>query len=340
MEFVNPVAPSMAKIFCYIVCFAVAVVGLAGGPVRSPRAPHVLIVMEGRNIRLQPQVNGLRDGLEELKYVEGNNLTWKLMDGGTQEELRANLLSALERKRVDVIVTLGTIETAVARETAPHIPIVFLPEPDPVKSGFVHSLANPGANLTGLTFFIDAEGVGKQLEVFNQLVPSLRKVVVLFDSRLSRAGGGESWNRLAAVARSLRIQLSEVPVTSTADVSRKVQALRTFDSSVGVFVICSGLFKDLEGLASIAAERMLPLFGCNAFQVAEQNVLASYAPDLYSLGYRGAWFVDRILKGGKPQDIPVETPRKFELVINNKAARQIGLRISSEMLILADRVFR
>jgi putative ABC transport system substrate-binding protein len=330
----------MIKIFCYIVFFTVAVMGLAGGPVRNPHTPHVVIVMEGRNIRLQPQVNGLRDGLEELKYVEGYNLTWKVMDGATREQLRANLMTVLQRERVDVIVALGTIETAVARESAPHIPIVFLPEPDPVKSGFVHSLANPGTNLTGLTFFIDGEGPGKQLEVFHQLVPSLRKVGVIFDSRLSAAGSGESWNRLAAVARSLRIQLNELPVTSTAEASRKVQALPTLESSVGAFVLCSGLFKELEGLASIAAKRKLPLFGCNAFQVAEQNVLASYAPDLYSLGYRGAWFVDRILKGGKPQDIPVETPRKFELVINNKAAGQIGLRIPSEMLMLADRVFR
>ena len=90
--------------------------------------------------------------------------------------------------------------------------------------------------------------------------------------------------------------------------------------SAGVFVFCSGLFKDVEGLAAAATKRKLPLFGCNAFQVAEQNVLLSYAPDLYSLGYRGAWFVDRILKGAKPQDLPVETPRKFELVINNKVA--------------------
>jgi putative ABC transport system substrate-binding protein len=300
----------------------------------------MVIVMEGRNIRLQPQVNGLHDGLEELKYVEGKNLSWKLMDGETREELRANLMTVLQREQADVIVTLGTIETAVAREIAPHIPIVFLPDVDPVKSGFVHSLANPGTNLTGLTFFIDGEGIGKQLEVFSQLVPSLRKVEIIFDSRLGPARGAESWNRLAAVARSLRIQLNELPVTSIAEASRKVQALRTFDSSVGVFVLCSGLFKELEGLASIAVERKLPLFGCNAFQVAEQNVLASYAPDLYSLGYRGAWFVERILKGGKPQDIPVETPRKFDLVINNKAARQLGLRIPSEMLMLADRVFR
>jgi putative ABC transport system substrate-binding protein len=329
----------MRKLFCQIVCLAGAVIALAGAPVPTPRIPHIVILMEGRNIRPQPQVNGLRDGLEELKYVEGNNLNWKLMEGGTEEELRANLRSVLQRQRVDVIVTLGTTETAVARETAPHVPIVFLPDPDPVESGFVRSLANPGTNLTGLTFFIDREGVGKQLEVFSQLVPSLRNVAVILDRRLRPAAGSESWDRLTAVARSLRIQLNALPVTSAAEASRKIEALSPGGATIGVFVICSGLFKDLEELASTAAKRKLPLFGCNAFQVAEQNVLASYAPDLYSLGYRGAWFVERIVKGEKPQGIPVETPRKFELVINKKTARQTGLRIPSEMLMLADRVF-
>ena len=96
--------------------------------------------MEGHNIRLQPQVNGLRDGLEELKYVEGENLNWQRIDGGTSEELRANLKSLLQRQRVDVLVTLGTTETNVAKDIAPSIPMVFLPAADPVKSGFVHSL--------------------------------------------------------------------------------------------------------------------------------------------------------------------------------------------------------
>jgi putative ABC transport system substrate-binding protein len=329
----------MKKLFYQAVCLAGAVIALAGAPVPTRPIPHLVILMEGRNIRLQPQVNGLRDGLEELKYVEGNNLDWKLIDGGTAEELRANLRSVLQRQRVDVMITLGTTETAVARETAPHIPTVFLPDPDPVESGFVHSLAKPGTNLTGLTFFIDREGAGKQLAVFHQLVPSLREVAVIFDRRLRPAGDGVSWHRLAAVARSLRIQLNVVPVASAAEASRKIAALSPAGSTAGAFVICSGLFKDLEELASTAAKRKQPLFGCNAFQVAEQNVLASYAPDLYSLGYRGAWFVDRIINGEKPHGIPVETPRKFELAINKKAARETGLRIPSEMLMLADRVF-
>ena len=318
----------------------VAMMGLGAGPVEKPRILRVVMMMEGHNIRLQPQINGLRDGLEELKYIEGENLNVRQVNGGTNEELRANLKSLLQVRQVDIIVPLGTSETAVAKEVAPDIPMVFLPAADPVKSGFVHSLASPGTNLTGLTFFTDSENLGKQLEVFKQIVPSLNKVGILFDARLKSAVLTESWKRLAVVASWLGIHLIELPVMSTAEASRKITSLPNPAMNAGVFVFCSGLFKDAEDLATAATKRKLPLFGCNAFQVAEQNVLLSYAPDLYSLGYRGAWFVDRIFKGAKPQDLPVETPRRFELVINNRVASEIGLKIAPEMLMLADRVFR
>jgi putative ABC transport system substrate-binding protein len=325
----------------FAACFRLRWRRLADWAQRQPRnwVPFVVIVMEGATFG-QPQINGLRDGLEELKYVEGENLNWRQVDGATDEELRANLKSLLQIRRFDVIVPLGTTETAVAKEVAPDIPMVFLPAADPVKSGFVHSLASPGTNLTGLTFFTDSENLGKQVEIFKQVVPSLDKVGILFDGRLKSANFSESWKRLTVVASWLGIQLTELPVVSTPEASRKIASVPNPGTSTGIFVFCSGLFKDAEGLAAAATKRKLPLFGCNAFQVAEQNVLLSYAPDLYSLGYRGAWFVDRIFKGAKPRDLPVETPRKFELVINNRVAGEIGLKISPAMLMLADRVFR
>jgi putative ABC transport system substrate-binding protein len=325
---------------CRILSFALAtMMSLALSPV-DKRMRQLVIVMEGRNVRLQPQVDGLRDGLEELKYVHGQNLDWKQVEGDSKDELRSKLKPLIQQQQVDLLVTLGTSETAIAKEIAGKIPIVFLPAADPIKSGFVHSLARPGTNLTGLTFFSDSHSVGKQLEVFKQVVPSIRKVWTLFDDRLKSAAITESWNRLTAVASWLGIELTDQPVTSTDDATRKIASFPGSGSNGGLFIICSGLFKNVEGIASAAVKRKLPLFGCNAFQVAEQNVLLSYASDLYSLGYRGAWFVDRIFKGAKPQDLPVETPRKFELVINHKAAADIGLRIAPEMLMLADRVFK
>jgi putative tryptophan/tyrosine transport system substrate-binding protein len=331
----------MVKTFCFIVLLGLAALTALGlGPASAYGTGRIVIVMEGNNVRLQPQINGLRDGLEELGYAEGENLHWQRVEGGTQEELRANLKARLQKQAIDVIVTLGTTETNIAKEIAPRVPTVFLPAADPVGSGFVRSLASPGTNLTGLSFFVGSESVGKQLEVFKQFVPALRRVGVLFDSRLKSTSLNDSWNRLAAVASWLGISLTEMPVTSTADASRKIIPRSHPETDAGIFVLCSGLFKDLEELAAATTKQRLPLFGCNAFQVAEQNVLISYAPDLYSLGYRGAWFVDRIFKGIKPQDLPVETPRKFELVVNNRTAGKIGLKIPPGMLMLADRVFR
>jgi putative ABC transport system substrate-binding protein len=331
----------MRKTFGRMFFFALAATtGLGVGPAQKAGTLHVVIVMEGRNITLQPQINGLRDGLEELNYVEGENLNWQQIDGVTDKEIGSNLKSLLQRQRVDVLVPLGTMETRVAKAIAPTTPMVFLPAADPVKSGFVHSLASPGTNLTGLTFFTDSENLGKQLEVFKQVVPSIENVGMLFDKRLKFTALRDNWNRLNVIASWLGMHLIELPVTSAAEAVRKIASLPNPGTISGVFVYCSGLFKDLQSLAAAATTRKLPLFGCNAFQVAEQNVLLSYAPDLYSLGYRGAWFVDRIFKGAKPQDLPVETPRKFELVINNKAAGEIGLKIPPAMLMLADRVFR
>jgi putative ABC transport system substrate-binding protein len=131
--------------------------------------------------------------------------------------------------------------------------------------------------------------------------------------------------------------LSETPVTSVTEAANEALSLPRRAAS-GFFVVCTGLFRDLSGLATAAIKLRAPLFGCSAAQVAEQKVLMTYAPDLYAIGYRGAWYVDRILRGTTPQVIAVETPRKFDLVINRTAAQEIGLKLPPEMLMLADRV--
>ena len=335
---ISPSGRFLSKSFVFALAFSVHT---AAGAAQSQKSAtrHLVIVMEGQNIRVQPQVNGLRNGLEELKYIEGENFTWTQIEGGGSDQLRLKLRSLMERQRIDVLVTLGTIETTVAKEIATKTPIVFLPVPDPVESGFVQSLASPRTNLTGLAFFTGNESMSKQLEVFKQAIPSMRKVWAISDDRL-RTTAGESWTRLKDVAAWLRLELAEQAVTSTDDAARKIDQLYKPGANDGVFVICSGLFKDVERLAAVAAKRKLPLFGCNTFQVAEQNAVLSYAPDLYSLGYRGAWFVDRLFRGAKPQELPVEMPRKFELVINIRAAGEVGLKIPPEILMLSDRVFR
>ena len=328
----------MKKLGCL---FALLVAGLAGlgvGPVKQSEVRRVEIVIEGRTSRIQPQVSGLLGGLEELKYVEGKNLVLNLLQDDAPERLRSLLAAQIQRHKVDVIVALGVAETAIAREVTQTIPIVFLPAGDPVQSGFVRSLARPETNLTGLTFFTDAENVGKQLEVFKDVVPSLRQVIAIADGRERSDAKDQGQRRLNLIASHLGIELNERSVKSAAE-ARELPLNWKGGSAAGIFVVCSGLFKDLTGLASVAMKRRAPLFGCNGFQVSEQQVLMTYTADLYSIGYRGAGFLDRIFKGAAPQNLPVETPAKFDLVINRRIAAEIGLKIPPKMLLLADRVF-
>jgi putative ABC transport system substrate-binding protein len=336
----------MEKIFVAVVIFTAALGGVGAGPPQRSGIHRVAIVMEGRTSRVQPQVNGLRDGLEELKYVQGENLISELLEDESRETLRSKLASQIKRQKIDVIVTLGTVETAIAKELTQEIPIVFLPASDPVRSGFVRSLADPGTNLTGLTFYSGFENLSsgfgnlsKQLEVFKDVVPSLRNAFTIIDARHPMLIKTQNLTKLHSVAARFGVDLVELWVHSPAEATQKLATLPQQPKQAGVFVVCSGLFKELTMLASSAIKRRLPLSGCNAFQVAEQGVLLSYAPDLYSIGYRGAWYVNRIFSGTKPQTLPVETSTKFDMVINRKTATEIGLKIPHRMLMLADRVF-
>ena len=316
-----------------------ASIGLAIGPSQTTRVNRVVVVLHGPAVGNLPQVNGLRAGLEELRYNEGENLALKFVRDENLPLMRDRLRAELRRGDIDLIVALGTVETVAAKAVAGGVPIVFLPATDPIHSGFVSSLATPRTNMTGLTFFIDSESVGKQLAVFRQIVPSLRHVITLTDGRPDGGMNNQLRARLKLTAGRLGLELSEVAVASAAAVGGEVLSHSKRTPGTGVFVVCTGLFRRLIDLAQAAAKLRAPLFGCSAAQVAEQKVLMTYAPDLYAIGYRGAWYVDRILKGAAPQTLAVETPRKFDLVINRKTAQEIGLKVPPEMLMLADRVF-
>ena len=328
----------MPKCWKALFALVVAVTQLGLSPVaKQPR--QIVILVDGIEGRIQPQEQGLRDGLQELGYLKGNDIVFTRLKAVGYDQLRSIMISHMRRETIDLVVALGTTEAAVAMGVSRTIPTVFLPVADPVGSGFVKSFAEPQTNLTGLSFLTGPENIGKQLEVFREVVPSLRRVAVLIDNGKGSRSNSRLPRELATVASRLEIKLTERPVATIGEATQAVANLHGLPHVHGVFVFCSGLFKNLTDVAAAAITQRIPLFGCNAFQVAEQNVLLSYAPDLYSLGYRGAWFVDRILNGVQPQNLPVQTPRKFELVINSKVAKQSGLDIPSDVLRLADRIF-
>jgi putative ABC transport system substrate-binding protein len=327
----------MKKVSSLLLIAIALCIGVTTAEAQQFKIYRVGIIVAGGPGLMPPQINGLRDGLQEAGYIEGKNLVLDLLQAETYDELRASL-KVYTQQKINVIVTTSQVEAGMAKEATDKIPIVFMPAGYPVETGLVRSLASTGTNLTGLTFYRDLEDNGKQLEIFKEVVPALRRVVVLYDGRKENRTPSMSLRAVRKVAAHLAIQLDKKPVKSAIEAEQAISSL-PIKTGVGLFLICGGIFKELEKIASIAIQKRLPLFGCGATQVAEERVLLTYAPDLYYIGYRGAWYVNQILKGAKPHELPVETPTKFELVINLKTAREIGITIPPEVLILADKVF-
>ena len=284
------------------------------------------------------EIKGLRAGLAEAGYVEGKNLQLNILNVKTYDELRPIAKGYVERK-VDVIVTNGGTATEIANRTTKEIPVVFIwGVTDPVESGLVKSLARPDTNVTGLTNEAGAEIYGKRLELFKEVVPGLRRVALLYNARGETPGHARRLAVVRETAPKLGLTLNEKPAKSIGDVDEMLHTISK-ENSDGFFMICSGLFSEsYKKINALAIQKKLPAWGCSAEQSVE--ALLSYSPDRYRNGQRGAWYVDKILKGAKPADLPVEQPTKFEFVINLKTAKQIGLTIPPNVLARADKVIR
>jgi putative tryptophan/tyrosine transport system substrate-binding protein len=305
--------------------------------VQQPKVYRVLIIMmEKEPVFTFPQMQALRDRLGQLGYIEGKNIVYDFLREDTYDALRTSLKTV--QKNADIIVPLSDAETAIAKELTNKIPIVFMPSGDPVGAGFIKSLASPGTNLTGLTY-VEPKAIAKQLEVFKEFVPSLTQILLLIAGQEASPTGVQRLALVRRVAAQLHINLVEKPVKSIAEAEHAVSVLPR-RVTTGVFPICAGLFRGLKNMASLTLQKKLPMFGCSVSQVAEQGVLVSYAPDLHYIGSRAAWYMDRIFKGARPQELPVETPRKFDLAINLKTADTIGIKIPPEVLQRADKVIR
>jgi putative tryptophan/tyrosine transport system substrate-binding protein len=251
-------------------------------------------------------------------------------------ELRSHATGYV-RQKMDVIVTTGTFETGIAKETTQQLPIVFMPVADPINAGFVQSFPRPGTNLTGLALIRDVDSYGKQLEIFKEVVPSIGKLVIIYDARSENHLASKGAAQLKKVASHLNVTVDQKPVREIREAEKVVASLSN-SSADGIFVTCSSLFGGgLEGIITLAIEKKLPLFSCGW---TPQGGLISLSLDFYQVGRRGGWYVDQILKGAKPQDLPVEVPLKYELAINLKTAQRIGIRIPTEVLQRADKVIK
>jgi putative ABC transport system substrate-binding protein len=274
--------------------------------------------------------------LNKLGYFEGKNIGSEVRSADNRTERLAPLAEELVRLKVDVIYTGGTNAARAAKHATRTIPIVFNNVNDPVTDGLVDSLARPGGNITGFSI-ISGVLAGKRLELLKETVPKLRRVAVLWDRRNS--GSSEQWNAHQRPARELGLQLHSMEVSS----ADRLEA--AFDEAVkarsDAFTVTQNPIATSRRhqIAELAAKHKLPAI-YNEAEFTQSGGLMSYGADQNEPNRRVAVMIDKILKGTRPAEIPVEQPTKFELVINLKAAKQIGLTIPPNVLARADRVIR
>jgi putative ABC transport system substrate-binding protein len=281
-------------------------------------------------------VESFRRELGKLGYVEGKNITFDYRHVDNKLERLPGLADELVRLRVDVLLTMGTPEALALKNATKTIPIIFLAVTDPVAAGLVDSFARPGGNITGFTT-LGAVLAGKRLELLKETVPKLTRVAVLWDSQVQ--GTSQEWKESQLPARELGLQLHSMEVSS-ADKYESAFKEAVKARSGALAVIASPLVVSNQiRIVDLATKNRLPAIYHRGNWVARGGLM-SYGADGDERFRRGAVFVDKILKGTKPADLPVEQPKKFEFIINLKAAKQIGLTIPPNVLTRADRVIR
>jgi putative ABC transport system substrate-binding protein len=323
-----------------LVLFTVAAIAEAQQPKKIPRVGYLSRTGDSKNPG--PQVEGFRQGLQDLGYIEGKNvlIEYRYIEG--KSDSIPSLAVELVQLRVDVLVLGPLPAIRTAKEATKTIPIVMVTTQDPVTAGFVDSLARPGGNITGLTT-LQRELSGKRLELLKEVVPGISRVAALVDViQLSELSGGTAndFQWYEAPARALKLQLQPLAVRGpNPDFEGAFQAAAKGRASA-LITVSGGLFNGHEKrIMDLAIKNRLPSIHERSDYV-ETGGLMSYSADDADSYRRAAYYVDRILKGAKPADIPVEQPTKFEFVINLKTAKQIGVTIPPEVVSRPSRLIK
>ena len=283
------------------------------------------------------RTEALRQGLRELGYVEGKTIVieWRSAEGKLDHV--SALVAELVRLNVDVIVTAGPVPTRVSKDATSTIPIVMTQVNDPVGNGFVASLARPGGNITGLST-LAPEISGKQLELLKEIIPKLSRVAVFGTS--TQPGNAQSLKEVELAAGALAVKLQYVDVLSPEDIESAFRAAVKGRAHAVLMIVASSVVGDhRQKIVDLAVKSRLPVMYPFPSYV-EAGGLMFYGVNLNDLDRRAATYIDKILKGVKPADLPVEQPKKFEFIINLRAAKQIGLTIPPNVLVRADRVIK
>ncbi len=272
------------------------------------------------------------DSLREFGWIEGKNLLIERRFAGGDPALLAEHAAELVRLKVDLILTFGA-GVSIAKQATKTVPIVFGTSADPVRTAFVASLGRPGANMTGATYLTD-ELSAKRLELLKEMMPAMSRVAVLWEpSHIDNEFRG-----MQAVANGLGVRLHSVevprPVRSD-EIERAMSAVRQGRAEALVLVPGGFTIANRKRIVALATEHRIPVM--SAWRIfSDDGALMTYGPNLPEIAHRIAGYVDRILKGARPEDLPVEGPTRFEMVLNVRAARALGIRIPQSLQIRAD----
>jgi putative ABC transport system substrate-binding protein len=321
-----------------LVATMVALVGCAAmAEAQQPeKLPRIGYLESGGAERMKSRLAAFQQGLQELGYLEGKNIVIEQRYAAGKFERLPELAAELIRLKVDVILTSGAPAAHAAKQVTTTIPIVMGNAADPVGTGLVSSLARPGGNVTGLSDFF-AGVITKRLELLKEVIPAARRVAVLLNP--ANPTNPLQLKMIQAVAPALHVAVLPFEARGPDDIDRAFSAMRKERAGALIVMGDPMLGSHPRRTVDLAVKSRLPaIYGARG--PVEAGGLMSYGTNFEDLFRRAATYVDKILKGRKPADLPVEQPTKFELVINLKTAKQIGLTIPPNVLARADRVIR
>ncbi len=323
--------------FLAVLLSLVGCVGMAEAQ-QQKKIPQIGVLSPGLSGASTPPLDGFRQGLRELGYAEGKNIAIEYRFAEGKLDRLPDLAAELVRLKVDVIVTVGGTPSILAAKNATStIPIVFPTAGDPVGLGIIDSLARPGGNITGLANRPPELG-GKRLELLKEAVPRTRRVAVL--GAEANAAHALDFKEMQAPASAMGLELHHIEVRSPNDLESAFSKITGTVRATALFLQAAPVFNNHPTrIADLAIRDRLPAIA-DTRTLADAGVLMSYGSDRFDQGRRAAIFVDKILKGAKPADLPVEQPMRFEFVINLKTAKQIGLTIPPNVLVRADKVIK
>jgi putative tryptophan/tyrosine transport system substrate-binding protein len=306
---------------------------------QSGKVPRIGLLTGASTAVASPWIDAFRQSLRELGFIEGKNIVLEIRGGEAKPDRLAHLASELTGLKIDIIVAGGSGAVHAVKEATSTIPIVMRYDGDPVRTGVVNSLAHPGGNITGLAS-LTIGLIGKRLELLAEVVPEAKRIAVLA-ARTDQTHymATRTYKELEAAARQLGVKLQVVFARDPATIDNAFLAINKERAQALIVIPSARYLQHREHIIKHATKSRLPAIYFQPIFV-ENEGLVSYAPDFADEFRRLATYVDKILKGAKPTDLPVEQPTKFELVINLKAAKQIGLPIPPNILARADRVIR